>query len=317
MITVMSRLLLFTTLTLTCLLATGGQAMAYNLGGKKWPTRTITYYNGAKQHNWAFRQAVRSWNSSGVRIKFRATSRRRARLIVTHYPKNRIKNSLQGEATLGYVRRGLRRDPYTKGRGGGRMWLTYLNTRDRERFKYEMAAVIAHELGHIIGLDHYSKGCVTMSPIVQVRCSRPSQPWVWRCRILERDDLLGAKRRYGGTVRVNPNVFCDKWAAPLAVQNLRAVETTPGQVQLDWTNPDSPHMDAVRVVMQKDRCPASIDDGVYSDEAGATANTMQSLVIDAEGYEAGNYCIAIWTREQFTRYGPVATIPVVLSASGE
>ncbi|MDA0173000.1 hypothetical protein OJ998_28115 [Solirubrobacter taibaiensis] len=109
-------------------------ADAYRLGGKKWPVRTITYHASAPQYADAITAAVAAWNASGVRVRFKAVSRRsKARVkIVT----GRVRSGPSGDAHLGYYRKSRVRlnrfDPAGKDPG----WLAY-----------EMQIVVAHELG--------------------------------------------------------------------------------------------------------------------------------------------------------------------------
>lgn len=57
-------------ITAVALLLVASPASAYQLGGRAWPTRTITYHAG-HVYPFAVRHAVRTWNTSGVRIRFR------------------------------------------------------------------------------------------------------------------------------------------------------------------------------------------------------------------------------------------------------
>ena len=75
-----------------------------------------------------------------------------------------------------------------------------------------MALVVAHELGHVLGLDHEDRVCATMNSYLvngsPERCpAAPAGSWI--CRLLRRDDVCGAVRLYGGTVRpIRGPQFC-------------------------------------------------------------------------------------------------------------
>jgi hypothetical protein len=71
--------------------------------------------------------------------------------------------------------------------------------------RYSAAQVIAHELGHVLGLGHTTVPCAAMS--AGWYC--PDAPaGEWRCRLLERVDVEGAVHLYGGTVRPLGPVNC-------------------------------------------------------------------------------------------------------------
>jgi hypothetical protein len=76
-------------------------SQAYKLGGSKWPTRTITYHASTPEFDGAIAAAVRAWNTSGVRVRFKAASARRARLQIIHG--TNLGGGANGLASLGDV----------------------------------------------------------------------------------------------------------------------------------------------------------------------------------------------------------------------
>jgi len=70
--------------------------------------------------------------------------------------------------------------------------------------RYEMTLIVAHELGHVLGLDHELGLCATMNPSVgndhTTLCSAPPAG-MWTCRLPPHDDVRGAVKLYGGSVR--------------------------------------------------------------------------------------------------------------------
>jgi hypothetical protein len=80
---------------------------------------------------------------------------------------------------------------------------------------------VAHELGHVPGLNHEWHHCATMNASAGEFCERP--PFYRQlCRVLEPDDVKGAVARYGGVVRpVRGQQFCAEFAAPTSPQDTR------------------------------------------------------------------------------------------------
>jgi hypothetical protein len=171
----------------------------------------ITYFDGGPDHA-AVRTAVRAWNTSGVRIRFKAASRRRAAVHVV-----RQAGRCAGTAQLGYVR-------------GAHARVLIARCPDA----LSAAGVATHELGHILGLAHEDRICATMNAVLWQGC-RQAPSYFGRCRLLERDDVSGAVRRYGGRVRpVRARAFCPLFAAPAPATDLRVsvAQDSPGAITL-------------------------------------------------------------------------------------
>jgi hypothetical protein len=167
-------------------------AGAYRLEGGRWPTTTIRYYNEVPAYTWAVDTAAFAWNSSGARVQFVKSSKRDADVLLG------IRwFRLAGEARIQ--------------RANGRIVSAKVGIRSGQD-RYLMALVTAHELGHVLGLDHEDANCATMnSRLVDnhpEHCAAPP-PGMWVCRLLRADDVRGAVSLYGGRVRpIRGPEFC-------------------------------------------------------------------------------------------------------------
>ena len=190
-------------------------AHAYRLGGARWPTHTISYYDGGPNHA-AVRVAVHAWNTSGAHVRFVPTSRARAHVrIVALKPSGCA--GVEGVATLGYSPR------------GDLVQLRACPDQDAD------AVVAAHELGHVLGLNHETKRCATMNPVVGQKCAPPPNVSTL-CRVLQADDVQGAVRRYGGHARkITAPQNCPIFSEPQAPTTFTVTGGAPPSTQLSGT----------------------------------------------------------------------------------
>jgi hypothetical protein len=168
------------TLALTLAPTAGG----FRFEGGRWPTTTIRYYSEVPAYGWAVDSAAYAWNSSGARVQFLKSSRRDADVLVgVRWFK------VAGEARIQ--------------RMSGRIVGAQIGIRNGQD-RYTMALVLAHEFGHVLGLEHEDSVCATMNSRLDVdhpeHCPAPPQG-MWVCRLLRADDVRGAISLYGGSVK--------------------------------------------------------------------------------------------------------------------
>ena len=179
------------------LLALTPAAHAYRIGGKAWPGGTVTFYD-ATRNGYAVDTATQAWNRSGVRIRFREVrSRARADVVVVT-----LRNGgCNGFGQLGYAAGVQAR--VQLGAGCGNAWA--------------LASTAVHEFGHILGLNHEPRRCAVMNAVnfngAPQECKPPGAER-YRCRLLERDDVRGAVRMYGGRPKVRRRANCTIFGPP-------------------------------------------------------------------------------------------------------
>ena len=282
-----------------CLLAAGvagtvaAPADAYVLIGQRWPGTTIRYHNLAPSYAWSLQQAAQAWNTSGTRLRFVKASRSRAHVTVRAFG-SAASEPCWGYATGGYV------PPRA---GGGRVSIS----RGCDRFT--AANVLAHELGHVLGLGHERRRCAAMNASGYQRCgiSWPDDVAQWRCRLLEADDVRGAVRRYGGRAKpITAPHFCWKYPPPPPPTQVTATSNPPSgaDVLLRWKNTSSAALSRVEVARGRDTCPASLAEGDDIWFESADTGTIQTL--EDVGYHSlptGRYCYTLWSYDAADRTG--------------
>lgn len=157
----------------------------------------------------AVKAAVRAWNTSGLNLRFvKVSSARKARLVIKNT--KRVPGGCgTGYGTLGYP-------------GPGRKaTVSILHGSDADGQKCAwpgQTLVVAHELGHVLGLEHNTSGCSLMNTshtngVAPSLCVGDDvdevKPGRWRCRLIEKVDLKRAKRIYGGKPRLAETEWCD------------------------------------------------------------------------------------------------------------
>jgi hypothetical protein len=317
----MRRVILTFTVALAALATVGtGGADAYHLGGRKWPTRTITYHSSANQYKGAIRQAVRLWNTSGVHVRFKAVKASRAKLKIVYggeggpsgratlgWTPVRTVRTLGGAqlggnvlppcgAKLGNFRVKCRKE-------GPMVWLDRVAKAQLAQpfYQHYMLLTVVHELGHSLGLKHNHPVCSVMSYRRDKTCPQPPEPWRYRCRLIERDDLKGVLKRYGGKAKPLAPEFCDAYPPPPPPTALSATyDYDIAAITAQWVNGASANVSHVYASLNKDTCSTQGD--MTFDLGPATPGAPQSQQFYPDS--GGHYCLTLWSVDGLEEVGP-------------
>lgn len=303
--------------TATLLALFASPAVAYDRIGYKWSKGRVTYYNGVKAQDAAVRRAVSAWNNSGAKVKIRRTSKRKAKVRI----KLLSDNSCIG---LAQTRRSSR-----KRASRATISLPRPTSGAGCTDEFVQTIIVAHEFGHVLGLDHEARQCATLNARGSRRggelCQEPSgtPAWLWRCRILEQDDVRGAIAIYGG--RYNPAKFAASPWCPLYAEapapTLTASSPAAGAVSIQLVRPADPVIP--EYLLAERRSNGGFDVGVRAGSCPAQGTRRFGWSIApggvetvpvASGLQAGQYCVTAWAIDQMNRPSlPAAPQTVVVS----
>ena len=286
-------------LAAACLLAAAvagvaaAPAEAYSLLGQRWPGTTIRYHNLAPSYAWSLQQAVQAWNTSGTRLRFVKSSRARAHIVVR--AEGGGGGLCRGQATAGYV---------PKAYGGG--WAMV----SRACSRFDAAGVLAHELGHVLGLGHEDRRCATMNSTLWWRCPNSPQLGQYRCRLVNTDDVRGAVRRYGGRVRPQDPLYCWKYPPPPAPGEVSAVSNpaSGADVLLRWRNTASPGLSTVGIARGRDACPTTLEGNPYWLEPASPGKVQTFEDFSSGPLPTGLYCYTLWSFDEANRTAGPTTV---------
>jgi Matrixin len=273
-------------------------ASAYDAHGRPWPGGVIRYYNAAPDQAWAVKRAADAWNASGARVRLVAASAAQADVRIEHFPG--VDCTINAEATIGYA-------------ANARIWIFKRDDGAPFCNPYMAARLLAHEFGHVLGLEHETRGCSLMNPTTMLQGSElcpKAKLWQWRCKLLTRDDIAGAVALYGGAAHGQPGPSdCDLYAAIQAPTRLTVAPTNvPHQFTVRFRRPPSVTVPAFLSVQHKD--PEAFVAGAasgacalnahrfarrnWSAAVGGTQETALTL-------RSGTSCVSVWAVDSFGR----------------
>jgi len=285
--------------TLALLVLTlAGAADGYVGAGQAWPDGVITYFNAAPDQAWAVKRAVAAWNASGARIRFVAAGPRSAQVRIEHFPG--VSCTINAEATVGYG-------------PNARVWIFHRDDSSAYCNRYVAAQLLAHELGHVLGLGHETRTCAVMNPMTTLqgpaRCGK-AKLWQWRCRLLAADDVAGALALYGGVARARDGrSACDLYRAIAAPTDVAVEQTSvPHEFRLSFRRPVSAAVPAFLSAQRDDPesfVAAASTGGCLADPRSLHPASWHVAVGGVEQaylrLEPGVSCVSVWAVDSFGR----------------
>jgi hypothetical protein len=165
-------------------------------------------------------------------------------------------------------------------------------------------------MAHVLGLDHENRRCATMNSRLYGHCSRPQINWLYRCRILERDDVRGLVRRFGGRVKSVGQELCEAEPGPAAPIGL-ALTSDPsnGAVTISWSEGAIP-LTRTEVLRKAGGCPTGNEDTTATLIARVESGPGQAKSVHDLPPGIGSYCYAVVGLGPLGRPGIVSTATI-------
>ncbi|MEZ5100903.1 MAG: M57 family metalloprotease [Thermoleophilia bacterium] len=293
---------------------------------RPWPGRTITYFDATRDAQ-AVRNAVTAWNRTGMRMRFVRTSDRRRADIVIRDSRQVPEGCGSGLATVGYPGPGRQ----------GFVNILHGSPGDGQACAWPgQTLVVAHELGHVLGLPHNDRACALMNSsflngVAPSRCvpglTIDDHFGDWRCRVIEPVDVRRVLRLYGGRMRpVRPDLWC------AIVARVEAPALAVSYDPVSWTTtvtlrrPATPSVPPFLAnapqparfeVYIGETCPTALPgietEGVYilRNAAWAVADGADETFSYQNPYHGSSSCVAAWAFDPLGRASRVPATVVI------
>ena len=284
----MRRFAVLLLLAAAAALLPASKADAYKLFKHRWYSKTLTYYDatggavqGRDPRGGLGAQPQRRADQGAVGV---AAQRARAH---QHQPQSARRAAGCRRATRSTAGSCAARASccaQTSGRAGRR----------RQRRRWRRSPCVAHEMAHVLGLDHEDRRCATMNsgPVVALQPAVGS-PGCTAAGSSRRDDVRGLVRRFGGRVKSVGQELCEAEPAPAAPLGLAATPDANGRAS-PWAGPRAPvPLVRTEVLRKAGGCPTGTEDTTATLIARIDSGPGQAKSIPDLPPGPGSYCYAV------------------------